>query len=458
MLLDHVVLARALFGMSLGVHIIVATIGVGIPFMVVVGEITYALTGDSDYAIMAKRWTRGFTVLLAVSITTGTTVALQLSLLWPKFMQLVGQVIAVPFLIEIFAFFIEALFMSIYVYAADRIRTRWRIVSVIVVAFGAGLSAVLITDANAFMNTPQGFRLVNGQVMDVRPWAAAFNPALPTSATHVLITAYMTVAFITAAIAAWGLVRRARTDREREHQYKALMLSLALGGLFGIASAISGDASGKFLAVYQPEKLAAGEALFETTRHVPLIIGGWASGATGTVLGGFQVPLPGLLSWLSTGHFDGVVKGLNDFPRDTWPPLFIHLLFDAMVGIGSLLIVVAGVAWLGKTVRRREKFPFPGWLLWLFVASGPLATIGIQCGWIYAEIGRQPWIVYHLMKTADAVTPAPYVGWMFVAYMLLYGGLAFSTIWVLRRYFSRHPLADEIEPGPLTPRRVVWLP
>ncbi|MCL6548380.1 MAG: cytochrome ubiquinol oxidase subunit I [Alicyclobacillus sp.] len=454
--MDHVLLARTLFGTSLAFHIIFATLGVGIPLMVTVAEVTYALTGDSDYAIMAKRWTRGFTVLLAVSITTGTIVALQLSLLWPRFMQVVGQVIALPFLIEIFAFFVEALFMSIYVYAADRIPQRWRILSVAFVAVGAAASALLITDANAFMNTPRGFRMVQGRAVDVRPWEAVFNPSLPTEDTHVLVSAYMTVAFITAAVAAHGLLRRSRTDREREHQYKALMLSLALGGLFGIFTAIAGDASGKFIARYQPEKLAVAEGLFRTQSHAPLVIGGWVDGVHQRVIGGIE--LPGLLSWLATDRFDGVVKGLDAFPRDTWPPLYVHLLFDGMVAIGVLLVVVAIAAWAVKTIRRSERFPFPRWLLWLVAASGPLAMAAIECGWIYAEVARQPWIIYHVMRTADAVTPAPYVGVLFVLFVGLYILLSVGTVLVLRGYFRRHPLSDEIEPGPVVPKRVVWLP
>lgn len=453
---EHVLLARILFGSSLGFHIIFATLGVGIPFMVTVAEVTFALTKDSDYAIMAKRWTRGFTVLLAVSITTGTIVALQLSLLWPKFMQIVGQVIAIPFLIEIFAFFIEALFMSIYVYAADRIPHGWRIVSVVFVAIGAAASALLITDANAFMNSPQGFRMVGGKAVDVHPWQAVFNPALPSSDFHVLMTAYMTVGFITVATAAYGLLRKVRSEREREHQYKALMLSLALGGLFGIMTAISGDGAGKYLAQYQPEKLAVAEGLFNTQSHAPLVIGGWVDASTQTILGGIKVP--DMLSWLATDRLDGVVQGLNDFPRDTWPPLFLHLLFDGMVGIGTLLIFLAILAWLIKTIRRGERFPFPTWLLFILVLSGPLAMLAIEFGWVYACIGRQPWIIYHVMRTADAVTPAPYVGWMFTLFMLLFLLLAVGTITVMRGYFKRHPLSEEIEPGPIAAKRVVWLP
>ncbi|MCY0889288.1 MAG: cytochrome ubiquinol oxidase subunit I [Alicyclobacillaceae bacterium] len=454
--MDHVVLARALFGTTLGFHIIFATLGVGIPLMVLIAEVSYTLTNDHDYLIMARRWTKGFTVLLAVSITTGTTVALQLSLLWPRFMRIVGQVIALPFLIEIFAFFLEAVFMSIYVYAADRIPQRWRIFSVSLVALGAALSALLITDANAFMNTPQGFRFDHGRVTDVHPWQAVFNPALPTSDLHVLISAYMTVPFILATVAAYGLLRRVRSQRERQHQEKALMLCLSLGGLFGIMTAISGDASGKFLAKYQPLKLAAGEGLFHSMRHAPLVVGGWVDAAHQQTIWGIRIP--SALSFLATDRWDGYVKGLDAFPRDEWPPLFVHDLFDAMVGCGSLLIVVALGAWLIKTLRRKTDQPFPTWLLWVFVLTGPLALVSIECGWCYGCISRQPWIIYGLMRTADAVTNAPHVGLMFGLFISLYALLGVATILVLVGYFRRHPLTQDIQEPNSGWKRTVWLP
>ncbi len=455
--LNHVVLARSLFGTSLAFHIIFATLGVGIPLLVAVAEITYALTRDSDYAIMAKRWTRGFTVILAVSITTGTIVALQLSLLWPRFMQVVGQVIALPFLIEVFAFFIEAVFMSIYVYAADRIPHKWRILSVSFVAIGAAMSALLITDANSFMNTPRGFRMENGRAVDVHPWLAVFNPALPTQDTHVLISAYMAVPFVLATIAANALVRRNISSREREHHTKALMLTLFLGGFFGILTAISGDLSGKFLAKYQPAKLAVAEGLFHTTKAAPLIIGGWPDASTQQVIGGLRIP--GVLSFLATDRFDGVVKGLDTIPKSLWPPLISHELFDTMVGLGTLLILIAVIGWLFKTIRmRKTQYPFPKWYLFIVMLSGIMAIGAIECGWLYAELSRQPWTIYGIMRTAEAVTGAPYVGTMFILFILLYALLTIGTISVLRAYFLRHPLANDIEPGPIRPRKVVWLP
>ena len=453
--MDQVLMARVLFGLTLAWHIIFSTLGVGIPFMILVAELLRYVLRDRDFAVMAKRWTKGFTVLLAVGITSGTTVALQLSLLWPRFMHLVGQVIALPFLIEIFAFFIEALFMSIYIYAYDRLRAPWRMVSLTLVAFGAALSAVLITDANAFMNTPQGFRVVNGNAVDIHPWVAVFNPALLPKMWHVLATAYMTVAFVTASIAAFGLLK-AKTESVRSHQHKALTLSLFIGVVFSLLTVASGDDSGKFIAKYQPEKLAAGEGLFNTQAFAPFIYGGWPSVGQEKIIGGIQ--LPGALSWLATGRFQGLVRGLHEFPRSTWPPLYIHYTFDAMITIGSLLLALAIWALALALYHIKNKKQHAKWMLMLLVASGPLAIAAIECGWVYAEVGRQPWIVFQVMRTAEAVTAASHMGPVFVLFIFLYALLSVGTVAVLQGYFRRHPLQDDLERGPAEKNREVWLP
>ena len=198
--MDDVTLARSLFGTTMAFHIIFATLGVGIPLMILTAELLFQWKKDRDYALMAKRWTKAFAVLLGVAIPSGTIAGTQLSLLWPGFMKVVGQVISLPFQIEIFAFFLEALFMSIYVYAADRLTPLMRIVSVFLVAVGAAASAILITNVHSFEETPTGFRLVGGEAVDVDPWAAFFNPAFPVTAFHVTVSAFTTGAFV---IASW---------------------------------------------------------------------------------------------------------------------------------------------------------------------------------------------------------------------------------------------------------------
>ncbi|WP_274650784.1 cytochrome ubiquinol oxidase subunit I [Paenibacillus humicola] len=437
--MDNVSLARSLFGSSMAFHIIFATMGVGLPFMIVIAEIWYQIRKDRDYATMAKRWTKGFAIILGVAIPSGTIVGIMLSLLWPGFMEIVGQVIALPFQIEIWAFFLEALFMSIYVYAADRLSPSVRIISVLFVAIGSSLSAVLITDAHAWMNTPKGFRLVNGQVMDVDPLAAVFNPSLPTTAMHVLLSAYMTGAFAVASVSAYKLLRRERSEREREYHRKSLILALLVGCFMSVMTAVNGHETAQMLHRFQPEKLAAAEGLFETQDYAPLAIGGFTDRDTRTIKGAIEIPWA--LSFLAGNRFDTVVKGLNDFPEAEWPPLFIHTLFNLMVGIGTLLILASG---LTIVLRLAFKKPYPRWLLRSLIFTGPLSMIGIETGWVFSCTGRQPWTIYHIQKTASAATKTQQLGTLFVLFLGLYVFLLIVTSAVMLHYFKRHPVTPDM--------------
>lgn len=272
--MDTVTLARAFFGSSLAFHIIFATLGVGLSLMIFISEILYHWKKDSDYAIMAKRWTKAFAILLGVAIPTGTIVGVQISLLWPGFAKIVGQVISVPFQIEIFAFFLEALFMSIYVYAADKLPPFMRLISLFFVMLGATASAVLITSANTWMNTPAGFSMnPDGSVFNVDPWKAFFNPSFGTSAFHVVITAYATGAAVIASIAGFKLLKKNLSTREIAYHKKGLLLGLVVTFITGATMWLSGHESAIALHKHSPEKLASAEALFETTSHAPLSIG-----------------------------------------------------------------------------------------------------------------------------------------------------------------------------------------
>jgi len=437
--MDTVMLARSLFGSSMAFHIIFATLGVGIPVMIVIAETMSHIRKDRDYAVMAERWTRGFAILLGVAIPSGTIVGVMLALLWPGFMEIVGQVIALPFQIEIWAFFLEALFMSIYVYAADRLSPMLRIVSVSFVALGAGASAVLITDAHSWMNTPRGFNLVDGKVTDVNQWAAVFNPSFLVTSMHVLLSAFMTGAFAIASVAAYKLLKRDKTPRERDYHRKALFLSLIIGGVMSLMTAINGHETAQMLHEYQPEKLAAAEGLFETQPYAPLAIFGSVDEVTQEIHGGIEIPW--LLSFLATNRFDGVVKGLNEFPREHWPPLFIHTLFNLMVAIGTLLILISLGALAYRIIRKRA---YPRWLLWVLVATGPMSMIGIETGWIFSCTGRQPWTIYHMQTTTDAATRTQNLGILFVLFIGLYVFLLIVTIVVMHQFFKRRPVLKHL--------------
>lgn len=438
--MDSVNMARSLMGSSLAFHIIFASLGVGIPLMIVIAEVMYQLRKDRDYAIMAKRWTKGFSIILGVAIPSGTIVGVLLGLLWPGFMEIVGQVISLPFQIEIWAFFLEAVFMSIYVFAADRLSSAMRILSVSLVAIGAAASAVLITDAHAWMNTPQGFRIVDGEVTDVDPWAAVFNPSFLTTSLHVVSSAFMFGAFAIVSLAAYKLLKVRTDDRERAYHRKTMTLGLMVGMTMSLFTAINGHSTAQMLHHYNPEKLAAAEGLFETTDYAPLAIGGIVDEETGQVKYGFEIP--GALSFLATNRFDGVVRGLNEFPRENWPPLYIHLLFNLMVAIGGLLLFLSFFGLYFRFIRKKE---IPSWLLRILTTTGILAMIGIETGWIFSCTGRQPWVIYHVQKTKDAAVQSDSLGTLFLLFICLYAFLLFLTVFIMLFYFKRHPVHLELE-------------
>lgn len=436
--MDPATLSRILTALTLGFHIIFATIGVGVPVMIMIAEWMGIRRNDPHYFLLARRWARGFTVTVAVGVVTGTCIGLQLSLLWPSFMQVAGQIIALPLFLEVFAFFFEAIFLGIYLYTWDRFRNRvYHWLLVIPVVLGSSASAFFITTVNAFMNTPQGFKLENGALTNIEPWKAMFNPATPSKVLHVLSSAYVTAAFVLAAITAWFILRGKRTEYHR----KALRLTMTWGLIFAAATAIIGDLSGKYLAEYQPEKLAAAEWHFDTKKQADLLVGGVLDPRTLEVKGALRIP--GALSILAHGTPNAEVKGLNEFPRDLWPPLFIHYTFDSMVGIGFYLVGVAVLFIWARVWKKR--YEWNRWLLRLIVLAGPLAMAAIEFGWIMTEVGRQPWILRGYMRTVQGATTASNVGEMIVLFALLYAVLGTVCTLVLVRMFRKNPPEAEMQ-------------
>ncbi|RFU68683.1 cytochrome ubiquinol oxidase subunit I [Bacillus sp. V59.32b] len=437
--MDHLVIARSMFGTTMGFHIIFATIGVGLPLMMLLAELMYQRTKDFHYAVMAKRWTKTFAVLLGVGIPTGTIAGVQLSLLWPGFMEVIGRVMALPFQIEIYAFFVEALFMSIYVYAADKIPPWMRIISLTLVAFGAVASAVLISNVHAFQGTPAGFRVENGRIVDVEPWKAFFNKSFLVTAGHVALSAYTTGAFVVAAVAAFKMIKAKTGSMLYGFHKKALMLAVITGGVFSLLTALNGHATTQNVFHTQPEKLAAAEGLFETQTHAPLSVLGFTDKEEQEVKWGIEIPW--LLSFLAGNSFDTEVQGLNDFPEELWPPLFVHTMFNIMFITGSLLIVLAFAAVLWDKWLKKD---FPKWMMWLFVLSGPAAVAAIESGWILACTGRQPWSIYRTLSTANSVTSAPNLGILFMLFIIVYIILGAAVVFVILYYFKRNTVIDDI--------------
>ncbi|MCP8970129.1 cytochrome ubiquinol oxidase subunit I [Ectobacillus ponti] len=427
--------SRLLTELTLSFHIIYATIGVGVPLMIMLAQWVGIRNGDEHYILLARRWTRGFVITVAVGVVTGTAIGLQLSLLWPNFMELAGNVIALPLFMETFAFFFEAIFLGIYMYTWDRFKNpKKHLLLLVPVAIGASFSAIFITIVNAFMNAPQGFDVVDGQLVNVNPLVAMFNPAMPTKVAHVLATAYMTSAFVLAAIAAYRLLK----GSHHVYHKKALLLTMKLGLIFSIASAIIGDFSGKYLAQYQPEKLAAAEWHFETEKNASLIMYGVL--ADGEVK--YEIRIPYALSILAHNNPKAEVIGLDQFAKEDIPPLYIHYLFDIMVTIGVGLLFLSLLFVIGTW--RGWRFVAAGWFRRLIVLGGPLAIFAIEAGWWMAEVGRQPWILRGIMRTEDAATTSTHVDTMLLLFAALYLILAIGSITVLTRMFRHNPVEREL--------------
>lgn len=433
---EAVFFSRVLTETTLSFHIIYATIGVGVPLMIMIAQWVGIKKNDEHYILLARRWARGFVITVAVGVVTGTAIGLQLSLLWPNFMELAGNVIALPLFMETFAFFFEAIFLGIYLYTWDRFENQKKhLLLLIPVAIGAAFSAVFITIVNAFMNAPRGFDLVNGEMININPLLAMFNPAMPTKVAHVVATAFMTAAFVLAAIAAFRLLK----GSNHVYHKKALYLTMKIGLVFAITAAIIGDFSGKYLAEYQPEKLAAAEWHFETEGKAPLILYGVLDNEEVK----YAIKIPFALSILAHNNPTAEVIGLDQFSPDEIPPLYIHYLFDIMVTIGIWMVLLSGVFWLGT--KRRWKMVTTKWFRWLIVLGGPLSMIAIEAGWWMAEVGRQPWVLRGIMRTQDAATTSGQVSTMLVLFCLLYLILGVGSVVVLRRMFRNNPVEREIE-------------
>lgn len=441
--MDSVELARFLTAMTLAVHIIFATIGVGMPLMFAIAEFLGIRNNDPKYITLAKRWSKGYTITVAVGVVTGTIIGLQLSLLWPTFMQMGGHVIALPLFMETFAFFFEAIFLSIYLYTWDRFKNKWTHFWIsIPVILGGSFSAFFITAVNSFMNTPAGFEMKNGKMINVEPWAAMFNDSFLVRSFHVVATALMTMAFVLAAVAAFKLLKN-KFAQDTEYHKKALKLTMILGLIFTLGSMLAGDMSAKFLHKEQPEKLAAYEWHFDTESKADLVLFGTLDEKTQEVSGAIKIP--GVLSFLADNNFNTKVKGLDEFPKELRPPMIVHYYFDLMVFMGVFCMVVSGAYVMTLVFKKLKKFTYSKAMLYGALLTGPAALLAIEFGWFLTEQGRQPWMVRGYLKVADAATQAGGLTLVTVLFALLYIVLIVTSAYVLIRMFKYKPAYKDVE-------------
>jgi len=419
--MDGLIYARAQMGLSLAFHIVFAAVGVALPLLMVLSDLRYAKTRDPDYLELSKRLAKGTGILFAIGAVSGTVLSFELGLLWPRFMGTFGEAIGLPFALEGFAFFTEAIFLGIYLYGRGRVSERFHLFSGVAVAASGAASAFFVTLVNAFMNDPAGVvEAGRAGTLTFEPLRTMWSPSWPFQTVHVLLSSYQATAWAMVGVHALFLLR----DPLRGLHRKALGLALPLACVTALVQPLSGDRSAKHVALAQPSKLAAAEALMRTTRAAPLHVGGWPDLATGEIRG--AISIPGGLSFLAHGDPDAMVIGLDQTPLADRPPVVAtRTAFQVMVSAGT---AVAGVAALAGLIalrrrRRRDLGPWPRPVLLALVAASPLGFVALEAGWLVTEWGRQPWIVRGYLRTADAVTSFPYKAapfWLFsVVYLFL---------------------------------------
>jgi len=436
--MGDVLAARSQMAVSLGFHILFAVVGIAMPLLMVIAEARWRRTGDAMYLELAKRWAKGTAILFAVGAVSGTVLSFELGLLWPRFMRFAGAIIGMPFSLEGFAFFAEAIFLGVYLYGWSRISARAHIVAGVLVAVSGAASALFVVIANAWMNSPAGFQLQHGAPLDVDPVAAMLTPAAFPEVLHMLLAAYAATGFAVAGIHGFMLLR----DHRNAFHRRALAVALIVGAPAAILQPLSGDISSRYVARWQPPKLAAMEGQFRTEAGAPLRIGGIPDVAAQRTR--WAIEIPHGLSLLAFHDPNAVVRGLDAVPRRDWPPVpVVHIAFQVMVGLGTFLAAVG--IWVVVAAWRREDLAANRWLMRAVAAASPMGFVCIEAGWIVTEVGRQPWVIYGVMRTADAVTPMPGLVVPFVLISSLYCFLGVIVAWLLYDLVMRSPIAREGE-------------
>jgi cytochrome bd ubiquinol oxidase subunit I len=428
--------ASQMQALSFSVHIPLVCFGIALPALILFVEWMSVRTGDKLYRTLARRWTRIAAALFAIGVITGTILSIELGILWPAYMSKWGSVFGLGFSIEGFSFFAEAIFMGIYIYGWDRLSPRVHMLCGIPVVIAGFLGAMMVISVNAWMQHPSGFTIVHGRVTHVHPLAALFgNSFLWNEMIHMYLAAFMVTGFLMAAVYA---VQRLRGTWGR-YERTAFAIPFTVAAVTAPVQIAIGDWVARDIAVEQPVKLAAMEGLYKTTNGASEHLGGWY--VNGHIK--FGVAIPHLLSLLAFHSWNATIKGLDTVPAADRPPINItRICFQLMVGIGTLL-ALAGVVFVIHRWRTR-RLPSKRWFYWLAVISGPLSVVALLAGWMVTEIGRQPWVVYHYMTSAQAVTDARGVpigyGVLAISYVLV----AIALGWILWR-LAKAPLGDHDE-------------
>jgi len=439
--------AREQMALSLGWHIVLACFGVAFPAMIYVMHRRAIRRDDAVALELAKRWSKVAAVLFAVGAVSGTVLSFEMGLLWPGLMRRFGDVLGLPFAVEGIAFFVEAIFLGIYLHGWGRLAPRTHLRTLLPVAAAGVVGSYCVVAVNAWMNAPAGFTLAaDGKVTNVQPLAAMFNKASYLQFAHMWVGAFMLVGFVVAAVYAVGMLR----GRRDEHHRLGFVVPFAFASIAALCQPFVGHLTGLRLAKDQPSKLAAIELAPTTERRAPLRIGGII--VDGRVRGALTIPRLGSL--LATDSLDGTVPGLDQVPSADRPKVnAVHFAFQTMVGIGSTLAVFAVVFWWR---RRRRRDDWPRWLLRAAVLAGPAAIVALEAGWVTTELGRQPWIVYRVMRVVDAASSSSGLWWSFSAMVIIYAAMTVAATKVLLSMARRWRAGDPTDlPTPYGPHEPV---
>jgi cytochrome d ubiquinol oxidase subunit I len=418
--------ARYQMSISLGFHIVYAAIGMTMPFFMFVAEYKWLKTGNDVYLQLAKAWSKGVAIFFAIGAVSGTVISFELGLLWPGFMKHAGPIIGMPFSWEGAAFFIEAIALGLFLYGWKKLSKRVHLASGLLVGLAGVTSGFIVISANGWMNSPAGFDWINGKAINIDPVKAMFNAAWLSQSVHMTIAAFASTGFAVAGVHALMLLRKKMVEFHK----KAFRIALAFGSVAALIQPLSGDFSAKDIAQRQPEKLAAMESLFKTTENAPLIIGGIPNTENEEVA--MAIKLPGFLSFMAFGSFNAEVKGLDKFAKEDRPSVVItHFAFQVMVFCGMVMAAIAFL-YLLFILRWRDKVD-KNWWLKLVVFATPLGFIALETGWIVTEVGRQPWIIYRIMRTSEALTPMPGIIYPLILITAIYILLTFLSFYLMRR-------------------------
>ena len=427
--MEDLLAARLQMALSLGFHIVFACIGIAMPVFMAFSEWRWLRTGRQAYLDVAKAWSKGVAIFFAVGAVSGTVLSFELGLLFPNFMKHAGPIIGMPFSWEGTAFFVEAIALGVFLYGWKKLNKWVHWLSGVVVGIAGIMWGIFVVAANSWMNSPKGFTWKDGKAINIDPAAAMFNDAWFSQALHMTLAAFVATAFAVAGVHAFLLIR----NRKSEFHKTAMRIALSFGAVAAILQPVSGDFSAKDIAKRQPAKLAALESHYKTSTHADLIIGGIPNDKTQTV--DYAIHVPGMLSFLAHGNFKAEVTGLDKFPKDERPPVIItHFAFQIMI-LSGMLMALAGLLFIIFNIGWKKVMMKKWWLRFIAILT-PLGFIAVEAGWTVTETGRQPWIIYGVMKTKDAVSPMPGLQYSFYSIIVVYVLLSLIIIWLMYKHIT----------------------